>query len=82
MDLNNGAILAAQLDKGAQRLLEEMGKNPQNMIESLYWQALSRAPSSEEKQIALDVLGTQPSSDTVQDFLWTLFMLPEFQLIR
>jgi hypothetical protein len=82
MDLNNGAILAAQLEKGAQRLLEEMGKNPQNMIESLYWQALSRAPSAEEKQIALDVLGTQPSSDTVQDFLWTLFMLPEFQLIR
>ncbi|MFY7819120.1 MAG: DUF1549 domain-containing protein [Akkermansiaceae bacterium] len=82
MDLNNGAILAAQLEKGAQRLLEEMSQNPQNMVDSLYWQALSRAPSAEEKRIALDVLGAQPSSDTVQDFLWTLFMLPEFQLIR
>lgn len=82
MDLNNGAILAAQLEKGAQRLLSDMGNNPQDMVESLYWQALSRAPSAEEKQIALDVLGAQPSSDTVQDFLWTLFMLPEFQLIR
>jgi len=82
MDLNNGAILAAQLEKGAQRLLEEIGKNPRGMVDSLYWQALSRAPSAEEKQIALDVLGAQPSSDSVQDFLWTLFMLPEFQLIR
>ena len=82
MDLNNGAILAAQLEKGAQRLLADMGNNPRSMVESLYWQALSRAPSAEEKQIALDVLGAQPSSDTVQDFLWTLFMLPEFQLIR
>lgn len=82
MDLNNGAILAAQLEKGAQRLLAEIGKDPQAMVDSLYWQALSRPPSAEEKQIALDVLGAQPSSDTVQDFLWTLFMLPEFQLIR
>jgi hypothetical protein len=82
MDLNNGAILAAQLEKGAKRLLAEFGKNPQSMVDMLYWQALSRPPSTEEKQIALDVLGAQPSSDTVQDFLWTLFMLPEFQLIR
>jgi hypothetical protein len=82
MDLNNGAILAAQLEKGAQRLLVEMGADPQTMVDSLYWQALSRPPSAEEKQIALEVLGGKPNSDTMQDFLWTLFMLPEFQLIR
>jgi hypothetical protein len=82
MDLNNGAILAAQLEKGAARLLETQGADPQSMVDSLYWQALSRAPSAEEKQIALEVLGARPNADTVQDFLWTLFMLPEFQLIR
>lgn len=82
MDLNNGAILAAQLEKGAQRLLESHGADPQTMVDSLYWQALSRAPSVEEKQIALEVLGARPTADTMQDFLWTLFMLPEFQLIR
>lgn len=82
MDLNNGAILAAQLEKGAQRMLESHGADPQTMVDSLYWQALSRPPSAEEKQIALEVLGARPNADTVQDFLWTLFMLPEFQLIR
>jgi hypothetical protein len=82
MDLNNGAILAAQLEKGAQRLLQSHGSDPKTMVDSLYWQALSRAPSVEEKQIALEVLGARPNADTVQDFLWTLFMLPEFQLIR
>ncbi len=82
MDLNNGAILAAQLEKGAQRMLESHGADPKTMVDSLYWQALSRAPSVEEKQIALEVLGARPNADTVQDFLWTLFMLPEFQLIR
>jgi hypothetical protein len=82
MDLNNGAILAAQLEKGAARLLETQGADPRTMVDSLYWQALSRAPSAEEKQIALEVLGARPNADTVQDFLWTLFMLPEFQLIR
>lgn len=82
MDLNNGAILAAQLEKGAQRMLESHGADPQTMVDSLYWQALSRPPSAEEKQIALEVLGARPNPDTVQDFLWTLFMLPEFQLIR
>lgn len=82
MDLNNGAILAAQLEKGAARLLETQGADPRTMVDSLYWQALSRAPSAEEKQIALEVLGARQNADTVQDFLWTLFMLPEFQLIR
>lgn len=82
MDLNNGAILAAQLEKGAQRLLATMGAEPAAMVDSLYWQALSRPPTTEEKQISLEVLGAKPNADTVQDFLWTLFMLPEFQLIR
>ena len=82
MDLNNANILAAQLELGAQKILQQNGKDTAAMIEALYWQALSRAPNTSEKQVALEVLGAQPNSNTVQDFLWTLFMLPEFQLIR
>lgn len=82
MDLNNANTLATQLEQGAQRILQLHGNNSAAIIEALYLQALSRTPSPSEKQIALELLGAQPTRDTVQDFLWTLLMLPEFQLIR
>ena len=82
MDLNNGSVLAQLLEKGAAKLLVTHASNPSGMIDMLYWRSLSRAPTPEEKALAVEVLGTAPTSETIQDLLWTIFMLPEFQLIR
>jgi Protein of unknown function (DUF1553)/Protein of unknown function (DUF1549) len=82
MDLNNGSILAELLEKGAAKLLVSHANNPAGMVDMLYWQSLSRAPTTEEKALAVEVLGNVPTSETIQDLLWTIFMLPEFQLIR
>lgn len=82
MDLNNGNILANLLEKGAATLLKRYGTDAGQLVDGLYGQALSRPPSNEEKQIALEVLGATPDAATVQDLLWTVLMLPEFQLIR
>jgi hypothetical protein len=30
----------------------------------------------------VEILGEKPAEDSVSDLLWTIFMLPEFQLIR
>lgn len=82
MDLNNANILASILESGAKQILATQGTDSSKLVDSLYLAALARTPSGEEKQIALEVLGAQPSSESLQDFLWTILMLPEFQLIR
>jgi hypothetical protein len=82
MDLNNGSVLAQLLEKGAAKLLVTHASNPSGMIDMLYWRSLSRAPTPEEKALAVEVLGTAPTSETIQELLGTIFMLPEFQLIR
>ena len=82
MDLNNGSILAGILSKGAQNIMTKHGADASALIDDVYLQALSRKPTSAEKEIALQVIGTTPQPATIEDFLWSVFMLPEFQLIR
>jgi len=83
LDLSNGQILASLLSRGAQQIRQ---KNPKatsgEMVQSIYWQMLSRAPSAEELATSLDIVGTQPTPEGLADLLWSLSMLPEFQLIR
>jgi hypothetical protein len=43
--------------------------------------ALGRDPSSGEMKLAGDLLGHPVQAEGVEDFLWSLAMLPEFQLI-
>jgi hypothetical protein len=82
MDFNNGGILADILAKGARHILATHGNDGPALIENIYLQALSRSPSVEEKDIALKIVGTALLPATVEDFLWSVLMLPEFQLIR
>ena len=57
------------------------------LIDRVYWNALSRAPSAEERVIARQALATdpahpnRPSIKGLADLLWAISMLPEFQLI-
>lgn len=44
--------------------------------------ALSRKPTADELQLAEEFLGTNPSQQSVEDLLWSVLMLPEFQLVR
>jgi len=81
MDLNNGAILDQRLAEGAQALLKKFPSSA--ALASYVWRsALSREPSSDELQLAMSLLGPKPDITATQDFLWGIFMLPEFQIIR
>ena len=82
MDLNNGAILDQRLADGAQSLLKKNFPTPTALVSYFWKSSLSREPSSAELQTALALLGTKPDSTALQDFLWGVFMLPEFQIIR
>jgi hypothetical protein len=45
-------------------------------------QTLSRPPTDEEKRLIAETLTEEPHVTAVQDLLWSVFVLPEFQLIR
>jgi Protein of unknown function (DUF1549)/Protein of unknown function (DUF1553)/Planctomycete cytochrome C len=56
------------------------------VVNRVYWYALGRAPSDEERAIALDALtdSSRPgriSAEGLADLLWAVLMKPEFQLI-
>ena len=56
------------------------------MVDRVYWYALGRAPSGDERAIALEALvdSTRPgriSAEGVADLLWAVMVKPEFQLI-
>ncbi|MES2924542.1 MAG: PSD1 and planctomycete cytochrome C domain-containing protein [Verrucomicrobiota bacterium] len=82
MDLNNADTLSKLLEQGAQQLISRHGGNTSAMIDDLYLQTLSRPPTGEEKRLIAKSLTAKPDVATVQDLLWSVFVLPEFQLIR
>ena len=82
MDLNNGRLLDGWLAAGAQRMLPEAAADRDEFVRGLYRHALSREPTRRERSLAKDALGDAPTAARVQDLLWALLMLPEFQLVR
>jgi len=82
LELTNGSTLAALLKKGADHLLATTSPTTATIVESLYLQSLGRKPTSTERTLTQHLVGTPATSAGVQDLLWTLAMLPEFQLIN
>lgn len=82
IDLNNGQLLASRLEQGASRLLAKPWPSSDALTTWLYQFALARVPTSAELTLAREVLGEKPTSQGVQDLLWAVLMLPEFQLVR
>jgi hypothetical protein len=83
LDLFNSPLLAESLQRGAPNVLKQFdGQKPPVIINWLYEFALSRAPTAAERSIATDLLGSPPTQQGVEDLLWGVIMLPEFQIIR
>lgn len=86
IDLANGAQVAKILSDGSAQLLkQDWGKQPkEKFVQWLYSQALSRGPTPQERQIADEILGDDAalSARGVEDLLWAVVMLPEFQWVR
>jgi hypothetical protein len=82
LELTNGTTLDAKLKKGAQRWLTTgKGNDPDGLIRSVFQIGLGRAPSPREVTAARDVVGRPATVEGIQDLLWAVAMLPEFQLI-
>ncbi len=80
LELTNGQTLSQILDQGATKWEQTAAPTPQ-LVKSIYRQALGRMPSAIEMQAASGLVGQKVTRDGVEDLLWSLVMLPEFQLI-
>jgi hypothetical protein len=80
LELTNGETLAKILHRGAEQLVAA-DTLPGELIDRLYRNALSRPPGATEKAMAIDLLGQPTRQEGVEDFVWAMVMLPEFQLI-
>ncbi len=82
LELSNGLTLDAKLREGAKHRMEVDGTVADRLIESLFFDTLGRKPVPTEASAARDLLGIPVTVEGVQDLLWAVVMLPEFQLIR
>jgi len=83
IDLANGDILASLLARGAENLAQEKkGQSPRVVIGELFYQAVSRAATDGEMSVLTELAGPEISVRGMEDVLWALMMLPEFQLVR
>jgi mono/diheme cytochrome c family protein len=80
LELTNGDTLARILNRGAKPLLAD-SPAPLEIVDRIYLTALGRNPKPTEQELALQVLGQPVRPEGVEDFLWAVCMLPEFQLV-
>ena len=75
LELTNGATLAALLKRCAEKLAAQPPAE-------IFRHALGRAPTAVESSLIAAMVGAPARTEGMEDFLWSLTMLPEFQLIR
>lgn len=82
IDLSNGPALAQLLAEGAKKIVVKQGGSPDGFVHWLYRYALSRDPRPDELLALHETLGPKLTEQGVQDIIWSVLMLPEFQLVR
>ena len=80
VELTNGATLANLLQRAAFRFTDAPLSSEQ-LVNLLYGRAFGRLPTTAEREIAMDLVKGPERREGVEDLLWAMTMLPEFQLI-
>lgn len=82
IDLANGDVLAGTLQAGAQNLLKRDWASTDAFVTWLYEFALSRKPTGDELAALKQFAGSDLEPQTMEDLIWSVLMLPEFQMVR
>ncbi|MEX6686852.1 DUF1549 domain-containing protein [Danxiaibacter flavus] len=80
LELTNGTLFNKAMERGAERLQQKY-PDAKTMIQEVYKSTLGRSPTNDEQAVAYKMLGDKPGKDAIQDFVWTMTLHPEFQLI-
>jgi hypothetical protein len=80
LQIMTGPELGGVLEKLAAKLMA--GKlSSTDLTTLIYARAFGRAPGPQERVVANEVLGNQPTAAAVADFLWLVIAVPEFQVL-
>jgi hypothetical protein len=82
LELTNGSTLDLKLKHAGKQLVGDASRDAKAWLDRTYTLLLARPPTDQERNTALEFLGDEPSPDRITDLLWSLAMLPEFQLIN
>jgi cytochrome c553 len=80
LELSNGSTLSRSLRQGVGRLLADK-PTVDVLLDRIYRRALGRSPTDAEAKLCREILGPAVKPEGVEDLLWSIAMLPEFQLI-
>ncbi|GAA0880603.1 hypothetical protein GCM10009119_35730 [Algoriphagus jejuensis] len=80
LELSNGDRLNKSLELGGFIWVKNYPDTEQ-LTRELFARALLRSPNEKELALAKQTFGEKPDPNEVQDFLWALFLSPEFQMI-
>jgi hypothetical protein len=78
LEMTNGSTLAGLLKKGAAELSRD---DFAELVNTVFQRAFARKPTAAERQVAQEMVGTPPRPEGIEDLLWAVLQLPEFQLI-
>ncbi|HMJ90815.1 MAG TPA: DUF1553 domain-containing protein, partial [Candidatus Acidoferrum sp.] len=81
LELTNGETLNQLVKRSAEKLLATPKVSTGELVEGVFVKAIGRKPTSNELKLAGEFTGSPATREGVEDLLWSVAMLPEFQLI-
>jgi mono/diheme cytochrome c family protein len=81
LELTNGDTLNKIVKRGAEKWLAGNKRSTDELIEQIFVKSLGRVPTGNERKLAGELVGSPAKQEGVEDLLWSIAMLPEFQLI-
>jgi hypothetical protein len=81
LELTNGSLLGQYVQRGAAYWHKQETSDAKSLVDRIYQTALGRSPNSAESQLAVEIVGTPATPEGIEDLLWSICMLPEFQLV-
>ena len=81
LELTNGNLLGQYVQHGAAYWHKQEVSDVRIIVDRIYQTALGRSPNSAESRLAVEIVGTPATPEGLEDLLWSICMLPEFQLV-
>ncbi|MCF0069896.1 DUF1549 domain-containing protein [Dyadobacter sp. CY261] len=80
LELTNGSKFTETLKAGS-KVWKSQYPTSDSLVTALYRKALGRSPVPKELAAAKKILGPAPNEEGIQDLVWAIALVPEFQLI-
>jgi hypothetical protein len=80
LEVTNGQVLNTRLQLGSEKWMSANLKK-EKLTDSLFMNFLGRLPTVRERKATQSLLAEKPTQANIQDLVWALTLLPEFQLI-